>query len=315
MANTTTTPNMNLILPIVGIEIGPDWASEINSAFNLIDTHDHTSAKGTRIPIAGISVNATLNMGDFGLSNVLNLGCKNNSVAISATTYKNSVYVAAGELYYNDNSGNQIKLTSAGGINLSSIGQIGGDYSTSTASVAYSTAGTTFTFTKDTGLYAKVNIGDLKVFEIVASGKYVEFKAPTSLAADYSLTLPAALPSIAGFLQCSTAGVLSFGNTINLTINSISDNYTLALTDSNKLIELTGSVAKTITIPPIGTIALPIGTQISMYQNGTGALSIAAGAGVTIRSELGLNLNAQYSMCAIVKVASDTWVLTGALKA
>jgi len=324
MTTTTTTTNMNLTLPIVGVEIGPAWATELNAAFNLVDSHDHTTNKGTRIPVAGLNMNATLSLGNFDLTNVLNVGMKNNGSPLSAVTYKTSLSASSGELYYNDNSGNSIKITNAGGLNLTSIGQIGGDYSTSTASLSYTTAGTTFTFTSSTGIYAKVNVGDFKIFERVSSGKYVEFKTVTSLASNYSLVLPTALPASTLPMVCDASGNLSF-STITLaqldpgalavTLDTISTDYTAVLADQNKMVQLTGSVAHTLTIPPNSSVAFPLGTQIFMYQDGTGALSVVAGGGVTIRSELGLKLNAQYSMAAALKVATDTWILTGALKA
>jgi len=323
MATTTTTTNMNLVLPIVGVEIGPTWAEELNAAFNLVDTHDHTTNKGSRIPVAGLNMNATLNLGNFGLSNVLNVGCYNNSSPLNASSYTKSLYVSGGELYYNDNSGNQVKLTSAGGINLSTIGTIGGDYSTSTASVAYTSIGTTFTFTSSTGVYAKVNVGDFKIFERVSSGKYVEFKTVTGLAADYSMLLPVGLPAstlpltvdVSGNMAFSTLSSSQIDSTIHLlTLNPTSTDYILALTDQNKLIQLTGSTGRNITVPPNSDVAFPIGTQISLYQDGTGLLTLVAGSGVTIRSELGLKCNAQYSMAALVKVGTNTWIATGALK-
>ena len=60
MANTHTTPNMNLVLPDVGVEVGPLWATEQDNAFAAVDAHDHTSTKGKKVPTAGLNINDDL---------------------------------------------------------------------------------------------------------------------------------------------------------------------------------------------------------------------------------------------------------------
>lgn len=98
-------------------------------------------------------------------------------------------------------------------------------------------------------------------------------------------------------------------------IEDIATDYTFVLTDANKLRRLTGATARTFTVPPEASVAFPDRTEIFLCQWGTGALSIAAGAGVTINSEFGwLNLNAQYSVATLLKVGTNEWLLTGSLR-
>ena len=92
--------------------------------------------------------------------------------------------------------------------------------------------------------------------------------------------------------------------------------YTLDLTDRNKLIAFNhATVAGVFTIPTNATVAFPIGTQISFVQTGVAQLSIAAASGVAIATEVGLKLNAVNAMASIIKVGTDSWRLTGSLKA
>ena len=49
MANVTLSPNMNLPVPVVGQDPGPDWANNINSSLGILDQHDHTPGKGIQI--------------------------------------------------------------------------------------------------------------------------------------------------------------------------------------------------------------------------------------------------------------------------
>lgn len=209
MATTTTTPLMGLILPVVGTQVGPTWASNLNTALETVDTHDHTTGKGSKIPTAALLINADLSTNNKSVYDLLSTKFINNTSPLNATTYPTSINVSSGELYYNDAAGNQIQLTAAGGINLTSIGTIGGDYSTSTASLAYSSLSTTFAFTSSSGIYSKVNLGDLKIYERVSGGKFVQLKTPTGLGADYTLVMPTALPSSTLPMKLDASGNIS----------------------------------------------------------------------------------------------------------
>lgn len=98
-----------------------------------------------------------------------------------------------------------------------------------------------------------------------------------------------------------------------LTRNRVTDDYTLALTDNFKLVEMNAATAKTITVPPNASVAFVAdGTQITVAGYGAGTVSIAAGAGVTIRSSDGaLDLRVQYSMATLIKIGTNEWYLIG----
>jgi hypothetical protein len=90
--------------------------------------------------------------------------------------------------------------------------------------------------------------------------------------------------------------------------------YTAVLGDASTYIQFSNAGAITFTIPPNSSVAFPVGTVIEMEQSGAGALSVAAGAGVTINSRgADLTLAGQYAVASIKKVATDTWTLTGDL--
>lgn len=71
MSNFTNTPNMNLILPDVGVEAGPLYADDLNDSLTLIDGHNHTPGYGVPIPLNALSsfpITTDLNFGSsFGL--------------------------------------------------------------------------------------------------------------------------------------------------------------------------------------------------------------------------------------------------------
>ena len=91
--------------------------------------------------------------------------------------------------------------------------------------------------------------------------------------------------------------------------------YTLALTDAAKVVSLTNASPITLTIPTHTVTAVPIGTQILLYQGGAGQVTIG-GAGVTIRSQGNkLRIFAQYGVAGLLKIATDEWVAFGNLAA
>ena len=90
--------------------------------------------------------------------------------------------------------------------------------------------------------------------------------------------------------------------------------YTAVLPDANTYIRHSNASAITFTIPPNSSVAFPVGTVIEMEQAGAGALSVAAGSGVTINSRSSdLTLAGQYAVAFVKKVATDTWTMNGDL--
>jgi hypothetical protein len=81
----------------------------------------------------------------------------------------------------------------------------------------------------------------------------------------------------------------------------------------DQLIPVSG--AHTITVPANATTAYPVGTSISFYQSAGADAVFAEAAGVTILRTPGLKLRALHSSATITKVATDTWLLAGDLKA
>lgn len=90
--------------------------------------------------------------------------------------------------------------------------------------------------------------------------------------------------------------------------------YTLVLADSGKHIYYTGAAAN-ITVPLNSAVAYPVGTAITLINNGSGNITIVttsltvywAGTAFTGNRTL-----APKGLCTLVKVDTDTWFITGA---
>jgi hypothetical protein len=88
--------------------------------------------------------------------------------------------------------------------------------------------------------------------------------------------------------------------------------YTAVLGDANSYIRMNVAGANTFTVPANATVAFPIGTRLYVEQRGAGVTTITPDAGVTIRSRGGVyGTGGQYAVAALIKVDTDTWVLSG----
>ena len=114
-------------------------------------------------------------------------------------------------------------------------------------------------------------------------------------------------------LSTTNTGIEVTGGVVSqIPINAETASYTLVLADQGGLVEVTSSSATNVTIPPQSSVAYETGTQIIVQRNGTGAVTIVAGSGVTAQSANSqLKIRAQYGACVLIKKASDTWVVIG----
>lgn len=164
-----TTTNMVLDLPEVSSTPGPEWASDLNTALTTVDAHDHTTDKGVPIPTAGININADLPLNSNDLTETRSVNFDNQSAVFSSASDNRSTYVKSGELYFRDNSGNNVQITASGSVNVSGSNGIGGDYGgANPASVFYTDATDLYSFTTDPGVF-----GNLKYRALELTGKLV----------------------------------------------------------------------------------------------------------------------------------------------
>ena len=96
--------------------------------------------------------------------------------------------------------------------------------------------------------------------------------------------------------------------------NSISSGATLALTDAGKHVQMTSS-SDTVTIPLNATVAFPVGTTIIVVNDYSGTNTIAVTGGVTLRKAwsgaTGAVTMAAYGMASLLKLDTDSWIVTG----
>jgi hypothetical protein len=88
--------------------------------------------------------------------------------------------------------------------------------------------------------------------------------------------------------------------------------YTTTINDADAIVRTTNASAVAVTIPPVSSVPYAVGDTIMFYQSGAGTLTLAPGAGVTLRRRGGsLVSNGQYSVLTASYLGSDTWAVTG----
>jgi hypothetical protein len=106
--------------------------------------------------------------------------------------------------------------------------------------------------------------------------------------------------------QPSTGTLTLAGSVIDVrTENLRTGSYTLVLADRGKVISVNSASATTVTVPPESSVDFPIGTVVYIQRQGSGNVTLAAGAGVTL-SKTGLLY--PYEELYIRKRASDDWI-------
>jgi hypothetical protein len=98
-----------------------------------------------------------------------------------------------------------------------------------------------------------------------------------------------------------------------ISFNQQSSSYTLALSDKDKMIEMSGG--GTLTVPAESSVSFPNGSVIEVSQTGSSQVTIAADSGVTINYTPGLKLRTQWSSATLLKRGTDLWLLSGDLSA
>ncbi len=286
MANVVISPNMNLPIPVVGQDAGPDWANNVNNCLGItgggIDGHNHTSGNGVQIPPGGLNINADLpfNSNNATLLKTIRFVAQVSPIGAVAPNL-GCLYVAGVDLYYNDESGNQVRLTASGSVNATSSGISSG---TATASFV----GGVLVVDSATNTPGNIQGGSISIGDNTSGSNFVTISAPSSLAANYNYTLPSGTPASNGaFLTSATSGALGYTNVDNSTliissnILQIPSSVNLpgkAAQEANKNIIVSNSNATNSLaiirgiVAPGGTIAGGEGFTVSLSSTGTYSL-------------------------------------------
>ena len=137
----------------------------------------------------------------------------------------------------------------------------------------------------------------------------------------YHLEVPEAIDNISEKPSAMEAGIALDTDKLLVDIkkscregikNVRTEAYTLRLEDVEYMLHCENANAQTVIIPPVADQAWPDNVCLYLAQKGAGALTIAAGSGVTIQS-IGTTLAAQEAGCALYYIGSNVWQALGSL--
>ena len=190
-------------IPTVSTTVGPDYASQVNACIEEI-----RATIDAKVTPAGLDMNATLSFlsggTNYPITNLERANFQNKSGTIDAALYPNALYVVNGDLYYNDNSGNEVRIINAGALNIAATGGItGSGYGSGSVEVNWSTADAAYKLKSGASSYASAWMNDLYLND--GDTNFVRITAQ-AMAADYALTLPAALPGSTSLLTLTSGG-------------------------------------------------------------------------------------------------------------
>lgn len=238
---------MNLDLPTVSVTAGPTWAAMITAALEQIAEHSHSTGDGVKVTPSGININSDLTVAGYNVTNIRSARLSSQGAVINEGTDLGCVVNVNGDLYWINNAGTPVQLTSGGAINIASVGTIGGDYGQPgvNASVNYSDITKTFTFLQNSGEGAQVFTGTLNIANEASGALSVSLGASESTTS-YSLTLPLSAPSDDTFLSFDSAGQGTFrtmtGTTGEVTVTSGSTTHQVSLPSTiTKSVTLSGN--------------------------------------------------------------------------
>lgn len=165
-----------------------------------------------------------------------------------------------------------------------------------------------------------VGTDDIDVYQFAGAGAVT---AGTNVSVSGTQISVVDSPVFAGTVDASAAGVAFSDGTqtqagvpsLTTFVEKTADYQLDTLDHKDNVIEMNMSTPGTFTVPLDATLAWPVGASMDIFATGTGEITIAGEAGVTLNATPGLILRTQWSSATIMKRAANSWVVYGDLKA
>ena len=295
MANTTTSPNMGLVIPTVGVDPGPDWANNINASLGIVDQHNHTTGQGVPINPAGLNINSDLTFGGNNAIALRSVRFNAQASPLSGGSDLGCLYFSGVDAWANDLSGNQIQLTVNGGVagTPGSIANL-----VSPASASWVALASSFVWQSASNTPANLDCASV-ILRNLSSGSYGLTLQPPTLSVNYALTLPP-LPPGKQIMALDSSGNITAPYTVDSSTVVISSNVIMVPSGGitptqlssavpdwvGENMDATGANAVAATMTSTGADA------IAATMDATGANAIAATMNSTGANSIGASMSA-----------------------
>ncbi|MDA8119137.1 MAG: hypothetical protein M0Z85_03615 [Gammaproteobacteria bacterium] len=276
-----------------------------STAFSALTTGTNTTATMTVGTGASILASGTgsITATAAPLSGLTGLGT-GVSTALAVNTGSSGAFVVNGGALGTPSSGVATNLTgTASGLTVGTATAANGlNSATTTVSVNSATAPTT-------GQVLTATSGTTATWQTPASGG----GTVTTTGTPTTGTL-AAFSGSTSITNATASEVLALVNGQSCNAQT-GTTYTFVLSDANGCVSMANAAANTVTVPADATVAFPVGTTLTVVQNGAGATTVeGAGSPVTLESaKYGSSTTqtyvfpSEYSCIQLQKTATDTW--------
>src|SRR6478735_1282000 len=217
MSSVTISPNMSLTIPVTGVELGPDWANDLNNSLLIVDSHNHTPGSGVLITPAAMSIDTDLDINQKNLTSVRSVNFTSQPSTLGLSTDKGCIYESGVDLYYNDGSGNPIRMTQSGGV-AGTPGSITNLIPPATAS--YVPVGAKFLWQSAVNTPANMDVAAIILRNLTVNSFGLTLAPPLGLIQNYQVTLPP-LPGQTNVMTLSPSGAMG-----SLTYDQVGQNMT-----------------------------------------------------------------------------------------
>jgi hypothetical protein len=295
MSTYTVSANMGLTIPIVGMTPGPEYADDLNDSLTIIDQHDHTPGLGVPITPGGININTDLTYNGQNATNLRSARFLTNGSPLAEVTDVGCLYESGVDLYYNDGSGNQIRITQSGGV-AGTPGSISG--LVAPASATYVPADGAFVWQSAANTAADTDTRDLILRNATANSKGLTLTPPLAMGSDYTITMPA-LPGTQNIMTLDASG--------NIVATWNTDNSSLEVSSNSIRVKANGIQGTMLNSNTVDNSTLQYtSNQLSIKALGVGTSQIAAAAVTQAkRAALGQQLS---SDCGTFTTTSTSFV-------
>jgi hypothetical protein len=290
--------------------------------YTTIDSVNIASA-GTRILVFNEANAATNGIYTYTSSTVLTRATDFDTVAeIEPGDF---VFITNGSTYGNTGWVQTATITSVGSAGNNIVFSQFSGSGTYTAGTGLTLTGVSFSVNaSQTQITSVGTLGSLSVTGNITGGNVISNGLISAVgSANVGNLYTGGLISAQGNITSGNLSVLGnvSGNTNGFTIGyleipqvTVSGSVAFGLTDSGKHF-YSANTTHTLTIPPNSTTAFPVGTAITVIQEGTNALTIARGLGVTMylvgNATSSNRTLSNFGMATVMKVGTDTWYING----